>query len=166
MVVTYRRRPLFRDAEARELLGDVMRETCEQRPFETVAVAVLWDHVHCIWTLPQGDGDFSTRWKEIKSEFTKRWLEAGGSELAVSPSKRSRGRRGVWQPRFWEHALRDEEDFEAHFDYVHYNPTKHGYVQCPWDWPWSSFRRYVEMGHYERDWGRTAPAGQAGRDYE
>jgi putative transposase len=152
-VVTYRRRPLFRDVVARRLLGQVVRDVAAERPFQTVAIALLWDHVHCLWSLPSGDQDFSWRWKEIKQRFTSAWLANGGTEAAVTPSQAQRGRRGVWQRRFWEHLIRDEDDFEKHLDYIHFNPVKHGHAARPCDWPWSSFLHYVHQGCYPIDWG-------------
>jgi putative transposase len=127
-------------------------------PFETVAMVLLWDHLHTIWTLPPGDDDYSTRWKKLKGKFTRRWLKAGGNELPRSASRKARGERGIWQRRFWEHTALEENDLEAHLDYIHYNPVKHAYVQRPWDWPFSSFRRYVRLGQYGEDWGTTEPA--------
>ena len=165
-LVCYRRRALFRDAAARVLLGTVMREVRDESPFKTVAACLLPDHLHAIWKLPTGDADYSGRWKEIKSRFTERWLAAGGKELPVSESRRKRGERGVWQRRFWEHMLRDESDLETRFDYVHYNPVKHGYVRRPWDWEFSTFRRYVAMGYYDKGWGETGPPNLAGLDFE
>ncbi|HUT95782.1 MAG TPA: transposase, partial [Thermoguttaceae bacterium] len=114
-------------------------------PFETIAACLLPDHLHMIWQLPPGDSDYSGRWKEIKSRFTERWLAGGGTELPVSESRRKRGERGVWQRRFWEHTIQDESDLEIRFDYVHYNPVKHGYVRRPWDWEHSTFRHYVAI---------------------
>ena len=143
-----------------------MRETRQERPFKTLAAVLLWDHVHCIWTLPVGDDDYSTRWKEMKADFTKRWLAMGGTELPVSDSRKARGERGIWQRRFWEHTMLEEADIEARLDYVHYNPVKHGYVKRPWDWPWSTFRQYVGLGHYPRDWGSTEPPHLRGLDFE
>jgi putative transposase len=154
-LVTYRRYPFFQDRFARELLGQTMREVKKELPFETIAAVLLWDHLHCIWTLPSGDADYSTRWKRVKGEFTRRWLDAGGMELPVTASRRARGERGVWQRRFWEHTALEEEDIEVRFDYIHYNPVKHGYVKRPGDWTWSTFGRYVALGHYEEDWGST-----------
>lgn len=165
-VVTHRRYPFFKAPPARRLLGEVMRDARAERPFETIASALLWDHLHCIWTLPAGDDDYSTRWKMVKGEFTRRWLEAGGFELPVSPSRRSRGERGIWQRRFWEHATLEEADLQARFDYIHYNPVKHRYVKRPWDWPWSTFRRYVALGDYPRDWGSIEPPHLSGLDFE
>jgi putative transposase len=165
-LVTYHRFPLFNDSGARRLLGDVMREVRSERPFETVAIVLLPDHLHAVWTLPQGEADFSSRWKEIKQRFTERWLASGGREMPVTPSQRRRGNRGIWQRRFIEHLIRDEDDLERHCDYVHYNPVKHGHVARPWDWMESSFRRFVELGQYEWDWGRSEPESIQGLDYE
>lgn len=114
---------------------------------------LLPDHLHAIWTLPPGDEDYSKRWAWIKKEFTKAWLAMGGTEQPQSLGRLHDGRRGVWQPKFWEHTLEDEDDFERHFDYVHYNPVKHGLVQYPYQWPWSTFHRWVKAGVYSRDWG-------------
>ena len=90
-IVTYRRFHLFSDENSRSLLGTIMREVRDELPFETVALVLLPDHLHAIWSLPSGDEDFSTRWKEIKSRFTKRWRAQGGRELSVTPSQKKRG---------------------------------------------------------------------------
>jgi putative transposase len=152
-VVTYNRRPLFRVPLARRLLGDVLRQVAVEQPFQTFAIVLLWDHLHCLWSLPPEDQDFSGRWYDIKRRFTAAWLERCGTEATVTPSQARRGHRGVWQRRFWEHLIRDEEDLETHCDYIHYNPVKHGYVARPRDWPWSSFHRFVRDGLYPLDWG-------------
>ena len=166
-LVTYRRRPLFQHAAARDLLGDLMRQQAERTPFETMAIVLLWDHLHCLWTLPPGDDDYSGRWKKIKATFTRDWLRNGGEDQPVSRAKAARGRRGVWQARFHEHTIRDEKDLENHADYLHYNPVKHGYVNRPWDWQWLSFRRFVELGQYDRDWGsQGAPLNIRGMNPE
>ena len=110
-------------------------------PFETVAVCILPDHLHAVWSLPSGDADFSTRWNGIKSGFS-RGLEA----MPRSPSKIVKREKGIWQRRYWEHANRDEADLERHVDYIHFNPVKHGYVTRVVDWPHSSFHRFVEEG--------------------
>jgi putative transposase len=152
-VVTCQRRRWFSDAHARALLGNAMREVAVELPFETIAVVVLPDHLHTIWTMPPDDDDYSTRWKAIKDHFTATWLASGGAEARISESQRKRGHRGVWQRRFWEHMIRDEDDLEAHCDYIHYNPVKHGYVKNPSDWAYSSFQRFVEKGYYHANWG-------------
>ncbi len=130
------------------------------RPFATDAIVVLPDHLHCIWTLPPGDADFSARWHHIKGRFSR--SIAQGERL--SARRRKKGERGIWQRRFWEHAIRDEEDFARHADYIHYNPVKHGHVRQAADWPHSSFHRYVARGVYAADWG-ASPDVRA-MDYE
>lgn len=165
-VVAYRRRRLFDDSRACELLGRVMRSVRDELPFTTVASVLLPDHLHMIWALPAGDGDFSTRWKKIKRDFTVGWLAVGGKELPVSVSQADRGNRGVWQRRFYEHQVRDEGELSCLSDYIHYNPVKHGYADRPWNWRHTTFRRFVEAGHYEQDWGRTQPDSIQGLDYE
>jgi putative transposase len=152
-LVTAERRPLFNDPWARYLLGRVMREQRDKQPFETVAIVLLPDHLHAIWSLPPGDDAYSARWQAIKARFTSEWLKFGGNEAGVSAGYAAQRRRGVWQARFIEHTIRDEDDLSAHADYLHYNPVKHQYARCPKDWPWSSFHRYVTLGHYEPDWG-------------
>lgn len=120
-----------------------------KQPFTVEAVVVLPDHLHCIWTLPEGDPDFSLRWQAIKSNFS-RSLPKGEYR---SVRRMAKGERGIWQRRFWEHTIRDEPDLSRHTDYIHYNPVKHGYVRQAVDWPFSTFRRYVQRGTYPHDWG-------------
>jgi len=152
-LVTAHRQPLFNDPWARYLLGRAMRQQRDTRPFETVAIVLLRDHLRAIWALPPGDSDYSSRWQAIKATFTLEWLRLGGQEATVSAGYEAQRRRGVWQPRFIEHTIRDEDDFSAHADYLHYNPVKHGLAKCPKDWPWSSFHRFVQLGHYDPHWG-------------
>lgn len=152
-VVMHSRVPLFVDEAARKILGEQLRACQEKWPFEINAIVLLPEHLHAIWTLPPGDAAYPRRWAWIKKEFTKAWLASGGVEQQVSAARLERGDRGVWQPRYWEHTIEDEQDFDRHFDYVHWNPVKHGHVACPRDWPASSFHRWVQAGVYERDWG-------------
>ena len=152
-VVTFDRVELFANQLARKILGDKMRECHKQWPFEVNAIVLLPEHLHTIWTLPRGDASYPRRWGWIKKEFTKDWIAAGGVEQHVSTARRERRERGIWQRRYWEHTIRDEHDFERHFDYVHYNPVKHERAKCPKDWPHSSFHRWVEHKVYEPDWG-------------
>ena len=121
--------------------------------FAVDAIVLLPDHWHAIFTLPPGDDCFSKRMGWIKKEFTKVWIAAGGQETVQSDSKKSQKRRGVWQMRFWEHTIRNDDDFEAHVDYIHYNSVKHGYVSSPADWKWSSFHAWVGKGAYPSNWG-------------
>jgi REP-associated tyrosine transposase len=121
----------------------------DRYPFDTIAICVLPDHLHAVWSLPPGDANFSLRWNLIKSGFS-RGLPANRQR---SSSKISRREKGIWQRRYWEHAIRDDTDLERHIDYIHFNPIKHGYVSRIHDWPHSSFRRYVARGLLPPDWG-------------
>jgi putative transposase len=129
-------------------LRAAFRVTNATHPFATEAIVVLPDHLHAIWTLPEDDHDFATRWRLIKSTFS-RALPTGER---ISESRRSKGERGIWQRRYWEHTLRDERDFARHMDYIHFNPVKHDYVSRVADWPYSSFHRLVRLGVYPPDW--------------
>jgi putative transposase len=121
----------------------------KERPFKTIAICVLPDHLHAIWSLPPDDADFATRWNIIKGRFS-RALPAATSR---SPSKVARREKGIWQRRYWEHAIRNDRDLERHVDYVHFNPAKHGLVSRVEDWPHSTFHRYVAEGILPSDWG-------------
>jgi putative transposase len=116
------------------------------------------DHFHTVWTLPRGDSAYPTRLRRIKEEFTQSYLAQGGSEAPISASRDEKGERGIWQRRYWEHTVLDEDDLKRCVDYVHWNPKKHGYVTNVRDWPWSSFHRYVVLGEYTQDWGAQDPA--------
>jgi putative transposase len=136
-----------------DLLRDSVRRVRAKRPFHIDAWIVMPEHLHCIWTLPDGDTDYSSRWREIKKAFVKS-LPATEN---LSSTRQAKGERGIWQRRFWEHTIRDERDYAAHMDYVHYNPVKHGLASHVSAWPHSSFHRLVARGIYSEDWG-TAPS--------
>lgn len=155
-LVTHERRTLLTTEHGRRCLREAIHEVRCEHPFEIVAIVLLPDHLHAIWELPQGDGDYSTRWRLIKASFTRRWRDSSGAEGAVSSSRQRKGERGVWQRRFYEHTCRDEDDLQRCMDYVHVNPLKHGLVDRVRDWPWSSFHRYVQEGLYPIDWGSSA----------
>ena len=140
-----------------DLLREAIKQTRRSRPFHIDAWVVLPDHMHCIWTLPNGDDNYSARWKAIKIRFAK---EIPKAEYR-SKVRTRKGERGIWQRRFWEHTIRDEEDYEAHMNYIHINPVKHGYVEKARDWPYSTFHRYVELGIYPEDWS-SEPALELG----
>jgi putative transposase len=122
--------------------------TRERHPFVVDAIVILPEHLHTIWTLPDGDGDFALRWRLIKTVFS-RGLPQGEHR---SPSRTSKGERGIWQRRYWEHLIRDEADFSRHVDYIHINPVKHGWVSHVEDWPHSSFHRFVRAGILPVQW--------------
>ena len=151
-VVAYHRHRLFADPAAFDLLQTVLHEAKTERPLRMEARVVLPDHLHMMWALPPGDGDFSWRWAKIKSQFTRRWLAAGATEARVTPGQGRKQARGIWQPRFFEHTIRDQDDFVAHVEYIHYNPVKHGYVEYLKDWARSSFRAFVRRGLQPLNW--------------
>jgi putative transposase len=132
-----------------EHLRSVYRAVERRHPFETIAICVLPDHLHTIWSLPTGDSNFPVRWSQIKSGFSR----CIPGSTARSTSKASKREKGIWQRRFWEHVIRNDIDLERHVDYIHFNPVKHGYVRRVRDWPHSSFHRYVERGDLPIDWG-------------
>ena len=106
-----------------------------------------------IWTLPAGDADFGTRWRLIKSRFSK----ALPLDNPRRSSHRRQGERAIWQRRFFDHLVRDAEDRNAHIDYIHYNPVKHGLVARPVDWPHSSIHRFIRRGRLDEHWGTSGP---------
>jgi putative transposase len=132
-------------------LRSAFRATRRERPFAVDAVVVLPDHLHAIFTLPPRDADFSGRWRRIKGHFSTRTLAS-----RVSGRRYRDGRHALWQRRFWEHTIRNEEDFARHVDYIHYNPVKHGLVSRVCDWPHSSFHTYVRQGLLPEDWAGDA----------
>jgi putative transposase len=131
-----------------DLLRAAFRETRRRHPFTIDAVVVLPDHLHAIWTLPDGDTVFAIRWMLIKGSFSRGLPHSE----PVSSSRVRKRERGIWQRRYWEHTLRDETDFARHADYIHFNPVKHGHVSRVRDWPFSSFHRLVRFGVYPLDW--------------
>lgn len=132
-------------------LREAFRETRRGHPFEIDAIVILPEHLHCIWQLPPDDDDYSTRWRLIKARFSMALPKAE----RISKSRLRKGERGIWQRRYWEHAIRDEQDYQNHLDYIHYNPVKHGHVQAAKEWPHSSFHRWVERGFYAENWGAS-----------
>lgn len=131
-----------------DLLRGVMAGVKSRYPFRMDAIVVLPEHLHALWTLPPDDNDFPTRWMLIKAGFTR-----GLSGRGVAGGSRSgKGERRIWQRRYWEHLIRDENDFARHVDYIHFNPVKHGHVLRVRDWPYSSFHRYVDKGWLPADW--------------
>ncbi|UCJ17488.1 transposase [Pseudomonas sp. MM211] len=141
-----RRSTLLTDAI--EVLRQAYGNAAHSMPFQTIAICVLPDHLHAVWRLPDGDSAYSQRWSLIKSCFS-RSLPASDD---LGASKLRRREKGIWQRRFWEHRIRDDDDLARHVDYIHYNPVRHGLVERVCDWPYSSFHRYVTQGVHPPDW--------------
>lgn len=146
-LVTHQRRPIFANPAKVEQLKAAINKVKKKYPFSLNAIVVLPDHLHCLWRLPENDKDFSTRWRLIKRYFS----------MEMNTLVNHRKEKEVWQRRFWEHTIRDEDDWQKHMDYIHYNPVKHGLVQTPGDWQHSSFNYWVEKGIYEKNWGSMQP---------
>lgn len=159
-VVTHQRQHIFREAQTIALLRTAFRTVKAKHPFTIDAIVVLPDHLHCLWTLPEEDANFSTRWRLIKSEFSRHCPDP--YKRQCSKSRQSKGEQAVWQRRFWEHRIQDESDLIQHVDYIHYNPVKHGLVEAPKDWAYSSFHRFVREGVYAEDWGANKSIGFPG----
>ena len=132
-----------------EALRESVRRTRIERPFHIDAWVVLPEHIHCVITLPPGDDDFSNRIKAIKIRFVR----SVEPDEWRSPARAAKGERGIWQRRFWEHVIRDDDDYARHMDYVHFNPVKHGHATSVAQWPYSTFHHWVRAGVYPMDWG-------------
>ena len=136
-LVTHQRKPILTNEPTINALRHAFKTVQKRHPLRIDAIVILPDHLHCIWTLPEEDHDFSTRWRLLKGMVTK-------NRQIDTP---------IWQNRFWEHTLRDESDLYNHTDYIYFNPVKHGYVHQPAAWPYSSFHRDVARRLYPADWG-------------
>ena len=152
-LVTYQRIPFLIQPEAREILRCAWKCVAKSHPFNLDAVCLLPDHIHMMITLPEYDADYSLRMREIKRLFSVRYLSLMGGFSRQNESQKSKHEAALWQRRFWEHTIRDEKDYQNHFDYIHYNPVKHEFVKDVASWEWSSFHRYVKAGIYDADWG-------------
>ena len=152
-VVTENRQPVFAEIEEINLLRNVFQGVMKRRPFQVDAIVILPDHLHCIWTLPPRDADYSTRWRLLKSGFTKKCHKKWHG--IPNPARIRKGQKAVWQQRFWEHQIRDQVDYNRHIDYIHYNPVKHGYVEKATDWPYSSLKYFIDQGILPNNWGNS-----------
>jgi putative transposase len=152
-LVAYKRRRFLVEPEARRLLRTVIEEIRSLHPFAIDGWVLLPDHLHCIWTLPEGDHDYSKRWGLIKARFSKRAKTLFHRNDWMTVSKQTHREGTLWQRRFWEHEIRDDDDYARHLDYLHYNPVKHGLVKAVADWPFSTFHREVRKGLYPLNWG-------------
>jgi putative transposase len=158
-VVTAHRRPLL--IEHIDRLRAAFQHGIKRYPFTIEGIVVLPDHLHTLWRLPAGDDNFSLRWMVIKRKFS-----AGLNANPVNRSKQAKREKGIWQRRFWEHCIRDADDWQRHMDYIHYNPFKHGYCLTPSEWSYSSFDRAVKQGLYPVDWGANSPLSIKQMDLE
>ena len=155
-VVTHRRQPHFANENNVKRLREAFVRVKAKHPFIIDAIVILPDHLHTLWQLPDGDSNYSLRWRLIKH-----YVSTG-----LQTDTNHRDEKQVWQRRFWEHTITDERDWRNHMDYIHYNPVKHGYVHSPADWKSGSFSRAVDIGWYDNDWGAFEPENILGMDVE
>lgn len=148
-----------------DTLRSAVRDTRQRFPFEIDAMVILPDHIHAVWTLPEGDSNFSVRWRWIKIRFSRSIPKVE----RLDPVRKARGERGIWQRRYWEHVIRDERDLSNHVNYCWFNPVKHGHVANVEDWPYSSFHRdhrdAAKRGDFEKvlaDYARDNPLARYG----
>jgi len=137
-VVTHQRIRILSRPDHVIRLKSAFDKIMKKRPFIMEAFVFLPDHIHCIWRLPPGGSDYSTRWRLLKGYFS----------VGIDKPANNRGERIIWQRRFWEHLLRDEEDWSKHMDHIHHNAVKHGYVRSPEHWSHSSFGEMLKEGLY------------------
>ncbi len=126
-----------------KLFWETLRQVQKIHPFHLMAYVILPDHFHWLMRVVDESGDFSTVLHSIKRNYTFNFKKAHGVTAALS----------LWQERFWDHIIRDEHDLNNHFDYIHWNPVKHGYVQRPEGWPHSTYKYWLKRGYYEPGWG-------------
>lgn len=139
------------------LLRAAFRAVKHKQPFRIDAIVILPEHLHTIWTLPEGDADYPGRVRAIKSAFTHAVVKSG-----IPVERNDKGEYALWQRRYWEHTITDEDDFRRHVDYIHFNPVKHGWIKQVADWPYSSFHHYVRQGILPPGWAGCRNAGQFG----
>ncbi len=145
-VVTHLRRKIFDNPQAVDILRNAFYYVQQNHPFKVVSHVILPDHIHMIWTLPEGDANYPTRWRLIKGKFSRDY-PTDFLDIPMSESRVSRGESPLWQRRYWEHTIRDERDLENHINYIHINPVKHGYVDDPFQWELSSIRKFYSDRH-------------------
>jgi len=142
-LVTHDRQPILTTESGQTCLQKAWKQQQLVRPFETVALCILPDHLHSIITLD--DADVETRIEKIKAAFAKSYLKTQGIAHSIE--------HPIWQNRFWQHRIRGQRDFSDHLDYLHYNPVRHGLVDQCKEWPYSTFHKFVHNGWYDEDWG-------------
>jgi len=154
-LVTYERQRIFSSPESISILTDSINRIKTYHPFIIRAYCILPDHIHFIWSLPKNDNDYSKHISQIKRRFTNEYSKRFELSIMKSESRKERKESTLWQRRFWEHWIRNENDLNRHIDYIHYNPVKHGLVNRVKDWKHSSFYEFVDMGCYDSDWGEN-----------
>ena len=156
-LVSYQRRNIFCDKAIRLALRQAIKTTQKKYPFNIDAWVLLPNHMHCIWTLPEEDNNFSQRWSLIKRKVSIECAQQYKQQQLLTESKVKHRESTIWQRRFWEHQIRNQQDFNNHLDYIHYNPVKHNYCNSPSQWQYSTIHRYIKVGYYAYNWGEQQP---------
>ena len=138
-----------------DALRMVINRVKKIHPFSIVAMVVLPEHLHAIWRLPVEDANYPTRWALIKSGFSRLLPKTE----RIASSRATKRERGIWQRRYWEHQICDDDDLAQHVHYIHYNPVKHGLAAYVSQWPYSTYHRYVADGTYPADWAGNPALG-------
>jgi len=154
-LVTHDRYPWLCHELARTALRAGIIHVRQKYPFAMDACVLLPNHLHCIWTLPESDHDYATRWKLIKSYVTRRCGKDLMRQADLRESRQNRQEGNLWQRGVQEHPIQNAADFVKHCDYIHYNPVRHGLCNLPQEWEFSSIHRFVEQGIYHVEWGKT-----------
>lgn len=155
-VVTSKRRNILIDNI--ELLKKGINNAKRFHQFEIFGIVILPNHFHIILK-PILIENYPKIVHLIKTYFSKNIDEEKIKNYQISPSRRTKQEKDIWQRRYWEHTIRDENDLYKHLDYIHFNPVKHGYVSAVKNWKYSSFREFVKRGNYEINWGNLNDIG-------
>jgi putative transposase len=127
------------------LFWQTLRSVQAIHPFNLLAHVILPEHFHWLLWVRDPSGNFSRILHSLKRNYTINYKRVHGITFSLH----------LWQDRFWDHVIRDERDLERHFDYIHYNPVKHGYVKRPEDWVQSTYMHWLDRGYYEPCWGHV-----------
>ena len=151
-MVTHKRNPIL--IQNIEKLRSSYKKVKEKFEFEMFGIVVLPDHIHMI-IKPENIKEYPIIIKSIKAYFSRTIDEKNIEKIKLTKSKIKKKEKGVWQRRYWEYTIRDEDDLYKHLDYIHWNPVKHGYIENVRDWKYSSFHKFVNQKLYDINWGST-----------
>lgn len=151
-LVTYNRYPLFSNPQATKLFLNLLDEISNKFSYDCLAFSILPNHIHLLIQLSQEYPNFSVFIRELKRLFSIKFQKSDPILFVPNSSRQKHHEVTIWQRRFWDHIIVDEQDLQNHLDYIHFNPVKHGLTQDPSEWPWSSFSDYLEKGYYSYDW--------------
>ena len=139
-VVTNKRKRILIDNI--KFLREAFYITKKKYCFDIIAIIVNKDHFHMIIN-PKDVNSYPKIIGSIKATFTK----ISNLNYDINKNRES----NIWQRRYWEHTILNEEDLYKHIDYIHFNSMKH-YNIVPKNWVYSSFKKFVRNGYYDIDW--------------